>query len=465
VDAWTGLPRLGDGGAALGLDWRVVGFALAASFVTSVVFGLMPAWLASGPDLNSVVKGSGPRSGGGLHEGRARSLLVIAEVGLAVVLLIGAALFIRTSLALNRVDPGFAVDNVLVMRTALSEPGFATPAGLEELSASTLAGIRAIPGVEAATASCCVPLQRSFGEPFNVVGRDNGNRRFTGGGDISISTGDYFATFEIPLQRGRVFDESDDANSVPVVVINRTLATRYWPAGEEPLGAQMRIGLDGPIRQVIGIVEDVRALRLSDVPRPIMYLPLAQIPAEQISSTLDESLAWIVRTSVDPAQLSLPIQAAVRNATRAAATRVQTMDEVLSGSISRQRLNMLLMTTFGGAALFLAAIGIYGIVAFSVQQRTHEIGIRMALGARGERVRAMVLRHGLVLVAAGAAIGLTAAFFLSEVLASILFGVEARDAAVFVGVPAILMLVAAAAVFIPAQRASRIDPLDALRYE
>jgi ABC-type antimicrobial peptide transport system permease subunit len=197
-----------------------------------------------------------------------------------------------------------------------------------------------------------------------------------------------------------------------------------------------------------------------------MYLPLAQIPDPQLAFTLgNEPLAWIVRTSVDPTLLAPQIQAEVRDATRAPVTDVQTMQEILSDSIARQRFNMLLMAVFGGAALLLAAVGIYGLVAFSVQQRTHEIGIRMALGARAEHVRTMVLRQGVSLAGIGTALGLAAAFFLSKLLASILFGVQPRDIAVFVAVPAILALVAAAAVLVPAYRASRLDPLVALRHD
>jgi putative ABC transport system permease protein len=458
----AGLPRLAAGGSLITMDWRVIAFTLTLSLFTAVVFGFVPAWTAWRNDLGSVVKGSGNKSGG-RRESKARAALVIVELGLAVVLLVGASLLIRTSLALNNVDPGFTVDNVLVMRTALSEPRFLTSAGIEELSTNTLARIRAVPGVEAATASLFVPLQRSFGEVFNIIGRDNGGRPVTGGGDIAISTGDYFATFEIPVLRGRSFDERDDAGALPVVVISRTLAERHWPGGDDPVGAQMQIG-GGPVRQVIGVVEDVRALRLSNVPRQIMYLPLAQVPDGQFTLE-NEQLAWIARANIDPSQVSAAIQTEVRQATRAAVTDVQTMADVLSGSISRQRFNMVLMTVFSGAALLLAAIGIYGLVAFAVQQRTHEIGIRMALGAGSGNVKAMVFRHGMSLVAIGAAIGLVAAFLLSQLLASFLFGVESRDPAVFVGVPAILLLAAGAAVLVPAHRASRVNPLDALHHD
>jgi predicted permease len=458
----VGLPRIGSGGAQLAIDWRIVAFTLALSIITTLLFGLGPGAIAARIDPGTLLKASS--SGHGHH--RLRSLLVIGQVGLAVVLLIGAALLIRTSLALGRVNPGFAVDDVLVLRTSLAEPRFAGVAAVQELTANVLARIRAIPGVAEATASCCVPLQQSFGDPFNIVGRDNGNRPFTSGGDIAISTGSYFAALKIPLLRGRAFDDRDGPGAAPVVVINRTLAERWWPNGQDPLQSQMQIGRNPAIRQIVGVVDDVRALRLSSKPRPIMYLPLAQIPDAALDFQLgNEPLAWIVRTNVDPVVLAASIQSEVRAATHTPVTDVQPMTAILSDSIARQRLNMLLMALFGCAALLLAAVGIYGLVAFSVEQRTHEIGIRMALGARAERIRAMVLRQGLGLAAIGTALGMAAAFFLARILASNLFGVEPRDPLVFVTVPAVLAFVAAAAVLIPAYRASRVDPLVALRHD
>jgi putative ABC transport system permease protein len=458
----AGLPRIGTGGASLAFDWRIVAFTLGLSIVTTLLFGLGPGAIAARADPGTLLKTSSSAHG---HQWL-RSLLVIGQVGLAVVLLIGAALLIRTSLALSRVDPGFAVNNVLVMRTSLAEPRFAGAATVQELTATVLGRIRAIPGVAEATAACCVPLQQSFGDPFNIVGRDNGNRPFTSGGDIAISTGSYFATLKIPLLRGRAFDDRDGPGTPPVVVINRTLAERWWPNGQDPLEGQMQIGRNPAIRQIIGVVDDVRALRLSSKPRPIMYLPLAQIPDTALDFQLgNEPLAWIVRTSADPSALAASIESEVRAATRTPVTDVQPMTAILSDSIARQRLNMLLMALFGGAALLLAAVGIYGLVAFSVEQRTHEIGIRMALGARADRIRSMVLRHGLGLAAIGTALGVAAAFFLAQVLASNLFGVEPRDTLVFVTVPALLALVATAAVLIPSYRASRVDPLVALRHD
>ena len=471
----AGLPRLGEAGTLLGLDWRVVGFTVALSLVTAVLFSLVPALAASRPDLTAVIKSSSSRHGTGFRLGGTRSLLIVAQVGLAVVLLIGASLLIRTFSALTRIDPGFTVDNVLVMRTLLAEPRFRVPGAIDEVAASTLERIRAIPGVEAATASSFVPLQASFGLAFNIVGRDNGGRPFTSGGDVSISSGGYFDTLEIPVLRGRVFDERDEAGALPVVVINRTLADRWWPDGQDPLAGQMLVGggaalypnmANEPIRQVIGVVDDVRALRLSSNPRPIMYLPMAQfLDAWRGDNSEDTSLAWIVRTSIDPAQLAASLHEEIRQATGVPVTDVQTMEDVVSVSLSRQRVNMLLMTAFGAAALLLTAVGLYGLMAYAVQQRVREIGIRMALGAASGNVRRMVIQQGMLLVIAGTAIGLIAAFFLSNLLASALFGVQPRDTAVFTGVPAILILVAAAAVAIPALRASRVSPLEALRYE
>jgi putative ABC transport system permease protein len=470
----AGLPRLGDAGTLLGLDWRVVGFSVVVSLVTAVLFSLAPALAASRPDLTSVIKSSSSRHGTGFRLGGTRSLLIVAQVGLAVVLLIGASLLIRTFAALTRIDPGFAVDNVLVMRTLLAEPRFRGPGAIAEVASSTVQRIRAIPGVEAATASRFVPLQASFGTVFDIVGRDNGGRPFTSGGDISISTGGYFDTLEIPVLSGRVFDERDDAGA-PVVVINRTLAERWWPDGQDALAGQMLIGggtalypslANEPIRQVIGVVDDVRALRLSSNPRPIMYLPMAQfLDAWRGANSADTSLAWIVRTSIAPAALAATLREEIGRATGVPATDVQTMEDVVSESLSRQRVNMLLMTAFGAAALLLTAVGLYGLMAYAVQQRVREIGIRMALGAETGNVRRMVIRQGMLLVIAGTVVGLIAAFFLSDLLASLLFGVQPRDVAVFAGVPAILMLVAAAAVSIPARRASRVSPLEALRYE
>jgi putative ABC transport system permease protein len=273
--------------------------------------------------------------------------------------------------------------------------------------------------------------------------------------------------FEVPVLRGRVFTQRDDAGSPPVIVINRSLADRWWPDSQDPIGQKIQIGggHDEPEREVIGVVENVRQARLELV-RQTLYVPFAQLPETWLETLLlGDALAWIVRTSTDALGTAAAIRDEIQRSTSVPVTEVAAMSEVVADSISRQRANMLLMTVFGGVALLLAAIGVYGLVAYSVRERTHEMGIRLALGARRERIVGMVLRQGVALVLIGTALGLTAAYFASGLLASLLYGVEARNITVFVGVPVLLAFVAVAATAIPAYRASRADPLQALRYE
>jgi predicted permease len=469
----AGLPRLGDGGTLMGMDWRVVGFTLALSLVTGIVFGLVPALVSSRTDLNAVIKDSSSRSGSGFGQNKTRSALVVVELGLCVVLLVGAALMIRTSLALGRVNPGYTVENVLTMRTSLSGPRFLTSVGVEQTARAALERIRAIPGVAQATATCCVPLQGGYGLQFNIIGRTN-EGPYTGGGSIMMSSSGYFETFEIPILRGRDFNDLDDANAPPVVIINQALADEFWPDGD-PLADQMLIGGGAgnmrelalePVRQIIGVVGSVRAQGIAADPAPTMYIPQAQVPdALNALNVGITPMAWVVRTEVEPSTISALIQEELRSATALPVTDIETMEEIVAISTSRQRVNMLLMSVFGGAALLLAAIGIYGLMAYSVQQRTQEIGIRVAMGAEAGQVRVMVIKQGMVLVLVGMVVGLLGAYLLANVLASVLFEVEPRDPAVFVTVVGVLTAIALAAVAIPAARASRVDPIAALRCE
>ncbi|HEU4619921.1 MAG TPA: ABC transporter permease [Gammaproteobacteria bacterium] len=470
----AGLPRLGPGGSLLGLDWRVVAFTLGLSLLTGILFGLAPALVGSRTDLNTVIKDSGSRSGSGFRQNKTRSVLVAVEVGLAVVLLIGAALLIRTSVALGNVDPGFDPANTLVMHTSLSGSRFQSSASVAETVRNGLERVRAIPGVASAAATCCVPLQGGLGLPFNVVGRPNTQGPFTGGAGFTTSTSGYFDAFGIRVLRGRVFNESDEsAAAPPVVVINEALAKQYWSQGLDPLADRLLIGggvmreMQGePARQIIGVVASVHAGGLGNDATPMMYVPIAQLPdAQNALISGIAPLAWVVRLRTDSAALAGAVQNEIRAATGLPVVNVQRMEDVISVSTSRQRLNMLLMTIFGGAALLLAAIGIYGLMAYSVQQRQQEIGIRMALGAEARRVRRMVVRQGMLLVVVGLAAGLVGAFFAANVLSAFLFEVKPRDPAVFVAVPVVLVLIALAAVWLPAGRASRVDPLAALRYE
>lgn len=471
------LPRLGPHGSLMGLDWRVVTFTLTLSAATGILFGLVPAFASSGTNLNTIIKDSGNRSGGGFRQNKTRSVLVMVEVGLAVVLLIGAALLIRTSIALGRVDPGFDTSHTLVMRTLLSGPRFQTSRGVAQTERVALDRVRTMPGVVSATATCCVPLQSNVSMVFDVVGRPHDKRRFTGTAGFVSSSSGYFATLGIPLLRGRTFTDRDDADAPPVAIINEAMAKKFWGKGADPLqdrlllGAGVRKALKGePMRQVVGIVGDVRGTGLANYlgndPFPTVYVPRAQL-ADTFSAVLASvgPTAWVVRTRGDPTALSASIQKEIRQATGLPVVGVQTLRSVVASSLSRERLNTLLMNIFGGSALLLAAIGIYGLMAYSVQQRTQEIGLRMALGADSSRVKRMVVRQGMLLVAVGIVAGLVASLYTANVLSSLLFEVKPRDATVFVAVPVALVLIAFASVLVPAARASRVDPLKALRHE
>jgi putative ABC transport system permease protein len=317
-----------------------------------------------------------------------------------------------------------------------------------------------------------VPLEGGYGLPFVVVGRPLTDGPFHGnGGWITVSPG-YFDVFKIPVKKGRAFDERDTARSQPVVVINEAMAREYFPKSD-PLSQRLVIGrgvmqefATESERQIVGVVGDIRDGGLNSEPGPTMYIAQAQVPdAANALNVRISPMAWVVRTRTDPRSLSGPIQEALRQATGLPVSEVRTMEEVVKRSVSRERFNMWLMAVFGGAALLLAAIGIYGLMAYSVQQRTQEIGIRLALGASAGHVKAMVVRQGLRLTVVGVVIGMAAALALTRFLASVLYGVEAKDPMVFATAPAILALVALLAAWIPARRASRVDPIVALRYE
>ena len=467
----AGLPRVGENGALVGLDWRLLAFTLVVSFGTGVIFGLIPALQGSRADLSVTLKESGARSGTGLRQNTTRAILVVAEVALAVILLVGSALLIRTSIALRLVDPGFDASNVLTMRMSLTGPRFLESVGVERMVRDGVERIRAIPGVDLASATCCVPLEGSYGLPFIIIGRPLEGPSHGGGGWLTVSPG-YFEVFKIPVKRGRSFTERDTRSAPPVVIINEAMARQFWPKGD-PLTERLAIGRGGmpefaqePEREIIGVVGDVRDGGLNNDPFPTMYIPQGQVPdAANALNVRLSPMAWVVRTRVEPHSVSAAVQEALREASGLPVSNIRTMDEVVSVSTSRDRFNMWLMTVFGASALLLAAIGIYGLMAYSVAQRTQEIGIRLALGAGASQVKNMVVLQGLRLAVVGVAIGLTAAFLLSRVLSSFLFGVTPRDPAVFTIVPVVLTAVALLAVWLPARRASRVDPILALRYE
>lgn len=467
------IPRIGEKGAEVGLDWRVALFTLAISVLTGVLFGLVPALQASKPDLNSSMKESSRGSGASVGYKILRSLLVILEVATAVVLLMGASLLIRTFVALRGVDPGFDAHHVWTAEMALNGLQFEKTAGVAQLMRTGRERLLAKPGVVAAAATNALPLVGGFGLPFSIVGRPPQDGPYTGGAGYMSTTPGYFAAFRIPIIRGRDFTENDTAGSQLVAIINEAMARQYWKDGENPVGQQIVIGhgvgpeFEEPARLIVGIAGDVRDGGLNRQPRPMMISPLAQMTdgLTALNSKV-APLTWVVRTQGDPHATTATLTEVLREASGGfPVAHVRSMEEVVGASTARQDLNTLLLSIFGGSALVLAAIGIYGLIAYSVQQRTQEIGIRMAMGADRGRITKMVVWQGMQLTMAGVAIGVGAAFGLTNLIASLLYGVNRWDPAVFVSVPVILSAVALLAVWLPAVRASKLNPMAALRTE
>jgi putative ABC transport system permease protein len=468
----AGLPRIGEEGAAVGVDWRVLVFTLVVSLLTGILFGLFPAISTSRSDLNSSLKESSNRSGTGFRQSNARALLVVSEVSLALVLLIGSALLIRTFIALRAVNPGFDAHNVLTLEMSLTGDRFQKTGGVAQLSRDGRERLNAIPGVEASATTCCLPLEGGFGLPFSIVGRPPAKKgQDPGAGWMNASPG-YFSVFKIPILRGRDFTEKDTTAAPGVVLINEAMAKKFWPK-EDPVGQQMIIGkevgpeFDEPARLIIGVVGDIHDGGLNRDPRPLMIVPEAQVTDGMTAlNARIGPVGWLVRTHGDPHQVIAVVTEQLRQASGGfPVARVRPMDEVVVRSTARDSFNMLLLTIFGAVALVLAAIGIYGLMAYSVQQRTQEIGIRMALGADRTTIRKLVVWQGMRLAIVGVILGIGAAFGLTRFIASFLFGVKSWDPLVFVTVPVILTAVALVAVWLPATRASKLDPMQALRVE
>ena len=449
------IPRIGADGSNVVLDSRVLGFGLALSILTGILFGLIPALRSSQADVSTALKEDGHRTGAGLRQSKTRVMLVTVEMTLAVVLLIAAALLIRTFVAVRQVNPGFDTQNVLTLRMLLAGPQFETPSRMTQVLQEGVRRLRALPGVEVAATSCCVPLVDLFFTQFQIAGRSGlpSTSRFA-----VVSPG-YFETLNIPVVRGRIFTDRD-ASGPRAVVINEALARQFWP-NSDPTTDRIIVG-DGA-RQIIGVVKNVRHA-VPAPPQPTIYTLSAHL--DNTGLILSTPWAWLIRTRVAPHSLSPLIQSELRQASGGLpVARIRTMDEILSQATARETFVMLVLTVFGFAALLLAAVGVYGMMACSVAQRGREIAVRLALGAESRRIRNMVVVQGLRPVAVGVVCGLVAAFGLTRVLSSILFRVQPRDPLVFLVAPTVLVAVALVAVWLPALRATRIDPIRSLRSE
>jgi putative ABC transport system permease protein len=470
-----GLPRLDDlvnsGWAAL-LDWRVFGFTIAVSIVTGVLFGLLPALQVSRIDVNTSLKEASGRAGTGMKQNRVRGALVVSEVALALILLVGAALLIRTFQGLRAVEPGFDATNVLTLKTSLSGGRYDHTAQTARLVHDAVERIEALPGVKAAGMAAVLPLEGGLDLPFVIEGRAPAHGKYEGDEYYRFVAPHYFSALRIPVLRGRTFDDRDSGTGPRVVMVNAAFAKKYWPTGD-PVGQRINIGqglgpqfADAP-REIVGVVGSVHESGLNGEAPAVMYVPEAQLPdpLTKLGNGLIP-MSWVVRTQTDPLKSSQAVAAEFRAIDgQLAASKIKTMERVMADSTAAQNFNMLLLTVFAVVALALAAIGIYGVLAYSVQQRAQEIGIRMALGAGRGQMLAMVMGQGMRLAGIGVAIGIAAAFGLTRVLSSALFGVKANDPVTFGMVAAVLITVAMVASFVPAHRATRVDPVIALRNE
>ncbi|HEU5453172.1 MAG TPA: ABC transporter permease [Terriglobales bacterium] len=467
------IPRIGPLGGEVGFDWRVLLFVLAASLATGVLFGLIPALNSSRPDLADTLKESGSRSGTGFRQNKARAVLVVSEMALALVLLVGAALLIRTFMSLRSVQPGFDRHNVLTMEMSLTGSHFDTTAAVATLVREAEQRVEAIPGVEALATTCSLPLEPSFGLPFTIEGRPlpPGKRSHGGGNWRTVST-NYFEVFKIALLRGRLFTQRDDGGAQGVVIINKTMADKFWP-NADPVGQLLSIGkgvgpeFAEPPRLIVGVVADVKDTGLNRDPGNIMYIPVSQMK-DGVTALNNRiiPLTFAIRTHVEPFSVREAVERELRSASGGLpVAHVRSMEQVVSESTARSDFNTMLLTVFAAVALLLAAIGIYGVMAYSVQQRRQEIGVRMALGAAPGAVSRMVVGEGMRLALIGVVLGVAGALALTRAISGFLYGVKAWDPVAFSSVSALLAIVALAATYLPARRATLVDPVIALRNE
>jgi putative ABC transport system permease protein len=437
-------------------DFRVFGFSATVTLLAGVIFGLMPAWHASRLNVAEQLKEGGHAKLGERRQGRLRAGLVVAEIALSFVLLTGAGLMIKSLQRLMSVDPGFQPDNVLTVRMHLSGEKYGDAAKRSRFYDSILEGVQSLPGVEAAGVITQLPLATQ-GLKFSFSRKGQAQTR---GADLPMAvfrvvSADYFRVMRIPLLRGRAFRGRDTADTEPVAIINRKMAEQIWP-GEEGLGQQFKIGFAdsaNPWLNVVGLVGEVRQGSLDQQPGMEMYVPYAQ-DRRFFAAPRD----LVIRTGTDPAAIAAAVRHRVWAVDRDVPLfRERSMAEVLAGSVAARRFEMLLLSAFAAMAAMLALVGIYGLVSYALAQRTQEIKIRIALGAQSRDVLWLLLGHGLKLTIAGVLAGSAAAMALTRVIASVLYGVSASDAATFAETAVLLMSVSLVACYIPAQRATRLS--------
>ena len=459
------IPRV----AAVSIDGRVLAMTMVITIATALLFGIVPAFRAARVDLAESFKDGDRASSDGRGRHGLRSALVMSEFALALVLLVGAGLMIRTFSALQRVDPGFDPRNVLTMSISTAGSAEADSSVRAGFFAEVLARVRAIPGVEAAGYINHLPIDGDqWGRSFVVEGRPKPKPGDMPGAVYRVVHPGYFQSMRIPVVRGRDVSDRDRAGSPPVVVINEFMAKTFWP-GEDPIGKRIALG-DAEWLTVAGVTKNTVIQQLSAPPESELFLPYSQSPYPRSPEAHFQYLTLTVRVRCprsgvcDPSTFASPITTVVRTIDgKVAISAVQSMRHVLDQATAEPRFYLVLLAAFAGIALVLAAVGIYGVMSYSVSRRTHEIGIRMALGATASSVERAVIQRGMSLALAGTGIGIVGALLLTRMMAGLLYGVAPSDATTFVAVTAMLGGVALVASYLPARRATRIDPLIALR--
>ncbi|HKP13597.1 MAG TPA: ABC transporter permease, partial [Blastocatellia bacterium] len=448
------IPRLNE----VAVNGRVLAFTFAVSLLTGVLFGLVPALRASWVDLNEVLKEGGRGATGYGHQ-RTRKALIVAEVALSLVLLIGAGLLIRSYQRISDANPGFSARNVLSLRLSLPAARYNTPESVASFYKRLDERVRALPGVETVGMSYLLPLSSvSLGwEPITIDGyvpKADEDLIISRTGFVSP---DYFKTMGIALLKGRYFDDHDRKGEQEVAIVDNKLAERFWP-GEDPLGKRVRRGKAGPWRVVVGVVRDEREYSQESEPPITAYFPIEQFAVG--------SRFVVARVSSDPVQMTAAVVGEMQALDpELPAFDAHTMEQRLYDSLAQRRFSMLLLGVFAAAALALAGIGVYGVMTYWVNQRTHEIGIRMALGARPGAILRLVIRQSVFMISAGIGIGLAGALAMTRIMAGLLFGVSATDKWTYIMISLLLGGIALLAAYVPARRAAKVDPLVALRYE
>ena len=448
------VPRL----AETGLDSTVLGFTLVVSLVTGIVFGLAPALQNSRLNVNETLKEAGGRSGHGREGNRLRRLLVIFETGLAFMLLVAAGLLINSFARVVSVPPGFDPEGCAIARTSMSTTRYPKPQQSKAVYKQIAERFAALPGVQAVGVASNLPLVGEWTIGLIIDGRPN-NEYYNA--NSALVSNDYFRAMGIQLLRGRGFTDEDREDTLPAIVINETMAQKFWP-GEEPLGKRIKWGGWGKDEwlNVVGIAADVKVSSLEAETMPAVYMSIFQIPRARPTAF------YIARTTADAASLIPAMRREIAAVDRELPIPdIRTMNQVIAGSVSQRRFSMMLLAVFASTALLLAAIGLYGVISFSVTERTHEIGIRMALGASHGQVLKLVLGQGLTLSLTGIVLGIAGAFALTRLMTGLLYGVSATDPATFIITSLVLAGVALAACAVPARRAAKVDPGVALRYE